>query len=99
MLHVTCADASTEELKSVLSAARSVGIRNILALRGDAKRAETGDCDVLHYAVDLVRLIRREHGDYFSIAVAGYPHGHPESPRCVCLLLPLLHTRCSVPAM
>lgn len=28
------------------------------------------------YAVDLVRYIRAEYGDYFGIAVAGYPEGH-----------------------
>ena len=30
-------------------------------------------------AVDLVRLIRSEHGDFFTIAVAGHPHDHPDS--------------------
>lgn len=32
----------------------------------------------LRHAVDLVRLIREEHGDYFGIAVAGHPEGHVE---------------------
>jgi methylenetetrahydrofolate reductase (NADPH) len=35
--------------------------------------------DGLSYAIDLVRLIRREHGDYFCIAVAGHPEGHQDS--------------------
>lgn len=34
----------------------------------------------LSHAVDLVRLIRREHGDYFCIAVAGHPEGHQDAP-------------------
>lgn len=34
-------------------------------------------CDSgFEYAVDLVRYIRREFGDYFGICVAGYPEGH-----------------------
>lgn len=32
----------------------------------------------LRHAVDLVRLIRQEHGDYFGVAVAGHPEGHVE---------------------
>jgi methylenetetrahydrofolate reductase (NADPH) len=31
-------------------------------------------------AIDLVRYIRAEYGDYFDIAVAGFPQGHPETP-------------------
>nr|CAD7392782.1 unnamed protein product [Timema cristinae] len=31
------------------------------------------------HAVDLVKFIRREFGDYFTICVAGYPLGHPEA--------------------
>lgn len=31
------------------------------------------------HASDLVRYIRKEHGDYFGISVAGYPEGHSES--------------------
>ncbi|KAF9324125.1 hypothetical protein BG006_000834, partial [Podila minutissima] len=33
----------------------------------------------LNYASDLVRYIRKTHGDYFGIGVAGYPEKHPES--------------------
>lgn len=30
----------------------------------------------LSYAIDLVRLIKAEHGEHFCIAVAGHPEGH-----------------------
>lgn len=33
----------------------------------------------LTHAGDLVARIRRRHGDYFSIGVAAFPEGHPES--------------------
>lgn len=70
----------------MLSMAKSSGVRNILALRGDppGKRAwkindvSGGEC---HRAVDLLKLIRKQHGDYFGIGVAGHPEGHPSSPR------------------
>lgn len=31
------------------------------------------------YAVDLIRYIKEKYGDYFELAVAGYPEGHPDS--------------------
>jgi len=45
---------------------------------GSAAVWEAGD-DGFRHAVDLVRLIREEHGDYFGICVAGYPEGHVEA--------------------
>jgi methylenetetrahydrofolate reductase (NADPH) len=57
-------------------------VQNILALRGDAPRGEeywvASDPEFQHGA-DLVRYIRRQHGDYFCIGVAGYPEGHCDS--------------------
>ncbi|XP_045163409.2 methylenetetrahydrofolate reductase (NADPH)-like [Mercenaria mercenaria] len=82
MLHITCADQSIDELKANLHKAKNLGIRNLLALRGDppdGKDTWTYQEGGLNYASDLVRLIREEFGDYFVICVAGYPTGHPES--------------------
>ncbi|RUS69245.1 hypothetical protein EGW08_022995, partial [Elysia chlorotica] len=81
MLHMTCVGLNTEQMKENLYKAKNLGIRSILALRGDLpdgaeewQKTEGG----LDYAVDLVRLIKEEFGDYFVICVAGYPDGHPE---------------------
>ena len=30
-------------------------------------------------ALELVKYIRKETGDFFSIAIAGYPQGHPDA--------------------
>ncbi|KNC53226.1 methylenetetrahydrofolate reductase [Thecamonas trahens ATCC 50062] len=82
MMHLTCTNQSVESVKEALKEARKAGIQNILALRGDpADGSEewTAADTQLRYAADLVRLIREEHGDYFGIAVAGYPSGHPEA--------------------
>jgi len=35
---------------------------------------------VFSHAVDLIKYIREQYGDYFDIGVAGYPEGHPEAP-------------------
>ncbi|EER08220.1 Methylenetetrahydrofolate reductase, putative [Perkinsus marinus ATCC 50983] len=82
MMHLTCTQQSVEEIDEVLDKCKEVGIRNILALRGDAptQSSEWRACQGgFSHAVDLVRHIRGKYGDYFCIAVAGYPEGHLEA--------------------
>ena len=85
LMHLSCTGMTNELLTQTLQQIRSSGIQNILVLRGDPPRGKRswnpkdvsgGDC---HRAIDLVRLIRHLHGDYFGIAVAGHPEGHPSS--------------------
>ena len=82
LMHLSCTGMTVDEIKQVLVAAREAGIQNILALRGDPQKGiiswEPTRGGFLH-AIDLVRLIRQEHGDHFCIAVAGFPEGHPQS--------------------
>jgi len=77
MAHMTCVNATREETAAVLAQARSLGIQNILALRGDPP-VGTGDFRKteggFEYSYELVRFIK-ETGD-FSIGVAGFPEGH-----------------------
>ena len=87
-LHLTCTNMKRKLVDEALEEAKVLGIRNILALRGDPPREEEyrlGD-DIDHddsnedftWAIDLVKYIRRVHGDYFCIGVAGYPEGHAD---------------------
>merc|ERR1711957_327993 len=65
-----------------LDACKKVGIRNIVALRGDAPRGQetwTATEGGFSCALDLVKYMRSKYGDYFSISVAGYPEGHPDN--------------------
>ena len=48
----------------------------MLALRGDLPFGWTGTGGDLHYATELVKFVRKEFGDKFTIAVAGSPEGH-----------------------
>jgi methylenetetrahydrofolate reductase (NADH) len=77
MAHMTCVNATREETAAVLDQARSLGITNILALRGDPPGG-TGEFQKttggFEFSYELVRLIK-ETGD-FSIGVAGFPEGH-----------------------
>ncbi len=83
MAHLTCIAHTREELIEILNDYKNIGIENILALRGDVPRDKPdwrppkGACK---YAKELVELIRKEFGEWFSVGVASYPEGHPESP-------------------
>ncbi len=82
MHHFTCIGHSKAELVKIISEIRKRNIRNILALRGDppaGARAWERAPDGLDYAYQLVELIR-EHDDFFSIGVAGFPEGHICAP-------------------
>jgi methylenetetrahydrofolate reductase (NADPH) len=77
MAHMTCVNATRDDTASVLEQARGLGIRNVLALRGDPPGG-TGDFRKteggFEYSFELVRFIRELNG--FSIGVAGFPEGH-----------------------
>jgi methylenetetrahydrofolate reductase (NADPH) len=80
LLHLTC-HLPRADLKRILQNCRDSGIKNILALRGDPpigvdkwKPVPGGFSN----ALELVRMIREEHDDFFCIAVAGYPEVHTE---------------------
>ncbi|CUM66847.1 uncharacterized protein PRCAT00004531001 [Priceomyces carsonii] len=78
VLHLTCTNTNRETIDDALKKAKESGIRNILALRGDPPRNEeywTPQCE-FNNAVDLVKYIKQNYGDYFCIGVAGYPEGH-----------------------
>merc|ERR1719445_362461 len=82
MLHMTCVGSSKDEITSYLNKAKRLGLRNILALRGDLPNIDEEwqyDPNKFNYATDLVRHIRENFEDYFTICVAGYPTAHPEA--------------------
>jgi len=82
MLHMTCVGSTKENVSGYLEKAKGLGLRNILALRGDLPNIDEEwqyDPEKFNYGTDLVRHIRQTTGDYFTICVAGYPTGHPEA--------------------
>ena len=76
MAHLTCVNATRQETGAVLEQTRALGIRNILALRGDPPdgAAFTKTEGGFEYSYELVRFIRESGA--FSIGVAGFPEGH-----------------------
>ncbi|KAH3674560.1 hypothetical protein WICPIJ_009518 [Wickerhamomyces pijperi] len=75
-MHLTCTNTPLEVIDEALARAKQYGVRNILALRGDKPLADDGTEGHFKYAVDLVRYIKQQYGDFFSIGVAAYPEGH-----------------------
>ena len=74
--HFTCIGNTKEGIREQLQTYLNHGIDHILALRGDLPFGWTGTGGDLHYATELVKFIRQEFGDKFTIAVAGSPEGH-----------------------
>ena len=74
--HFTCIGNTKQGIKDQLQTYLDHGIDHILALRGDLPFGWEGTGGDLHYSTELVKFIRDEFGDKFTIAVAGSPEGH-----------------------
>jgi methylenetetrahydrofolate reductase (NADPH) len=76
LAHLTCVNHTREEVRALLEKIRTLGCKNILALRGDPPGG--GEFETtpggFEFATQLVELIR-EAGN-FSTGVAGFPEGH-----------------------
>lgn len=81
-MHLTCTNMEEEKIHNALKGCDEAGIRNIVALRGDpplGQEAWKATDSSFTCALDLIRFIRKEHGNKFCIAASGYPEGHPNS--------------------
>lgn len=74
MPHFTCVGASKEGVKDYLNEIQSLGLKNILALRGDIPEGIAQTNFDFKYANELVEFIKSDTS--LSIGVAGYPEGH-----------------------
>ena len=77
MAHLTCVGHTKSDIAGILKEAKSLGIRNILALRGDPSvgqetfiKPEGG----FEYSYQLIQFIRRS--GTFCVGTAGFPEGH-----------------------
>jgi methylenetetrahydrofolate reductase (NADPH) len=80
--HLTCIDATRDEVDQVIAEFRQMGVRRFVALRGDPA-AGVGTAyrphpDGYSNGAELVAALGRAGG--FDISVSAYPEKHPESP-------------------
>jgi methylenetetrahydrofolate reductase (NADPH) len=80
--HLTCVGATKSEIGAILQKYWTMGVRHIVAIRGDVSREERTRFEPTSggylNAADLVRGIRSVAS--FEISVACHPEKHPESP-------------------
>ena len=80
--HLTCVGASRVEVDAVARAYWEIGVRHIVALRGDPQNGP-GTSFVPHpegYANSTALVAGLKKLGDFDITVSAYPEGHPESP-------------------
>lgn len=78
--HLTCVGATKDEVLAVADDYWTMGVRHLVALRGDPPAGETRY--VPHpggfaWASELVAALRARHD--FEVSVATFPEGHPDS--------------------
>ena len=82
--HLTCVEASRDEVDEVIREYKASGVNHIVALRGDPPGGSgiggvyTPRADGYANATELTQAISRVGG--FEITVGAYPEKHPESP-------------------
>ncbi len=94
--HVTCIEASRDEIAAHCDLMVRRGIENVVAIRGDVPQEPTfrPPANGFRYAVDMIRFIRARGYD-FCLAGGGHPEGHPE---CRDLELGMEHLKAKVDA-
>ncbi|WP_019997073.1 methylenetetrahydrofolate reductase [NAD(P)H] [Aureimonas ureilytica] len=81
--HLTCVDATREEVDDVVRQYRETGVRHFVALRGDGQGGAGGAYEAhpggYRNAVDLTAGIKAIDPE-IEVSVSAYPEKHPESP-------------------
>ncbi|UJH92771.1 methylenetetrahydrofolate reductase [NAD(P)H] [Antarcticibacterium sp. 1MA-6-2] len=94
--HILCGGFSKEDTENFLIDLDFLGIKNVMALRGDAVKSETyfkpdpnGNifaCDLVKQIMDMnigdfqEEILENSHHTDFCVGVAGYPEKHMEAP-------------------
>ena len=81
--HLTCVGAARGEIDDVVARYHEVGVRHVVALRGDPSTgigtAYQAHPDGYQTSSDLIAGIKKRFSD-IEVSVSAYPEKHPESP-------------------
>jgi len=75
--HLSCIGSTREQIQSQLATYQRIGVKRVMALRGDIPEDDPSLPMAFPHANELVSFIR-DHGG-FHISVACYPEFHPEA--------------------
>jgi len=78
--HLTCVDATRNETLEIADAYANAGVKEIVALRGDAPKGEskfTAHPDGFASSIELIEALAET--GHFNIRVGAYPEKHPEA--------------------
>jgi methylenetetrahydrofolate reductase (NADPH) len=76
--HLSIGADSEEQTFALLDLYRNMGVKRIVALRGDLPSG-IGRTRIVNNAEALVKRIRNHSGNYFELEVAAYPETHPDA--------------------
>ena len=76
--HLTCLGFTESSMQAHLDRLSALGVKHIVALRGDLAEGQIIQAGELQYAEDLVKQIT-DHDTDFEISVAAYPETHPDA--------------------
>jgi methylenetetrahydrofolate reductase (NADPH) len=76
--HLSCIGSTRDQIAALLDMYRAIGVKRVVALRGDVPEADAQLPRAFAYANELVEFIREYGG--FEISVGAYPEFHPEAP-------------------
>lgn len=76
--HLSAIGMQRVSVRALLAQYRTLGVRRLVILRGDAPSGQRGTGDFM-FAGELVRFIRAECGAHFHLDVAAFPECHPQA--------------------
>lgn len=88
LAHLTCVGETRASLTALVERLIALGVRGVLALRGDLPTDPSttrGDLPFARHLIELIREVETRHsavlcGGRLAVGVAAYPQRHPESP-------------------